>query len=395
MNWREAMLGVMRGEPAPGLLFVPRLDIWHNANRVRGTLPVPLRGLGLEEVARWLGVGLHSVVPDFARTGDPADLHHRALGFYNHPDFPFRADFSAVDYRVVTEPQALSTVYSTSRGELTTRIRFGSEFLDSGMSIPDILQPALASLDDYARVAEILGKVRIVARPEGYARYRDRVGEQGVAVAYLSLAASPLHHVMRDLRRLEDFFFDMADNPEPVRHLAEVIGPLYDGLVDAALASAAEVVLLGANYDDAVTYPPFFDEHIRPWLRKAADRLHAAGKLLLTHTDGENQRLLSLYGRCRFDIADSVCPSPMTRLPLRAYRDAFRGSITIWGGVPSVAVLRSSFSDEDFRAYVDALVEEARPFDRFILSVADTLPPDADFDRVLFLRDVAAGVSTG
>jgi hypothetical protein len=395
VSWREAMLGVMRGGPSPGLLFVPRLDIWYNANRRRGTLPPSLRGLGLADVARHLGVGLHSVVPDFARTGDTADLHHRALGFYNHPDFPFRADFSAVDYRVVTEPQSLSTIYATSRGELTTRIRFGQEFLDSGMSIPDILQPAITSAGDYDRAAEILGKVRIVARPEGCARYRARVGDQGVAVGYLSLAASPMHHVMRDLRRLEPFFFDMADDPGPLRGLAEVLAGTYDALIDAAVASPAEVVLLGANYDDAVTYPPFFEEFILPWLRKAGERLHAAGKLLLTHTDGENQRLLPLYGRSGFDIADSVCPAPMTRLPLRAYREAFGREITIWGGVPSVIVLPSSCSEEDFRSYVRGLLDEARPFHNFILSVADTLPPDADFDRVLYLRDVAARARDG
>ena len=86
MNWRSAMLAVMRGEPAPGLLFVPRLDIWYNANRQRGTLPDTLRSRTLPEVAQELGVGLHSVIPDFARTGDDRNLHHRALGFYNHPE---------------------------------------------------------------------------------------------------------------------------------------------------------------------------------------------------------------------------------------------------------------------------------------------------------------------
>jgi hypothetical protein len=392
VNWREAMLRVMRGGPAPGLLFVPRLDIWYNANKRRGTLPAAVRDLSLAGVAEYLGVGFHSVVADFARTGDPADLHHRALGFYNHPDFPHRADFSGVDYRVITEPQTISTIYATSRGEVTTRIRFGQDFLDSGMSIPDIVEPAVKDPADYPRVAEILSKVRIVASPGGYARYRARIGEQGVAVACLSLAASPLHHVMRDLRRLEPFFFDMADDPGPVHALAEVLAPLYDGLVEAALASSAEVVLLGANYDDAVTYPPFFEQFIMPWLRRAGERLHAAGKLLLTHTDGENERLLPLYLQSGFDIADSVCPAPMTRLPLRAYREAFGREITIWGGVPSVIVLRSSCSEADFRRHIDGILEEARPFRRFILSVADTLPPDADFDRLLSIRDRAAQV---
>ncbi|OHD72617.1 MAG: hypothetical protein A2177_02430 [Spirochaetes bacterium RBG_13_68_11] len=390
MNWHDAMLGVMRGEPASGLLFVPRLDIWYNANRKRGTLPGEFRSLDLPEVSEQLGVGLHSVVPDFARTGDDRNLHHRALGFYNHPDFPYRADFSAVEYRVVVEPQTLSTIYRTSTGDVSTRIRYGPEFLDSGSSIPDILEPAIKGPDDYPRVAEILSKARIVPAPEGCERYRSRIGERGVAVAYLSLAASPMHHIMRDLRKLEPFFFDLADDPRPVHALADVLAGLHDALVSAALESLAEVFLLGANYDDAITYPPFFERYIMPWLRRAAERLHGAGKLLMTHTDGENQRLLPLFLQSRFDIADSVCPAPMTKVPLRDYRKAFGRAITIWGGIPSIMVLENSCSEADFRSYVDALIEETRPYNNFILSVADTLPPDADFERILYLRDRVA-----
>ncbi|MCX7030590.1 MAG: hypothetical protein NTU62_10795 [Spirochaetes bacterium] len=390
MNWRDAMLGVMRGEPALGLLFVPRLDIWYNANRKRGTLPEELQSLDLAGVAERLGVGFHSVVPDFARTGDDRNLHHRALGFYNHPDFPYRADFSGIEHRVVVEQQALSTIYRTSTGDVSTRIRYGPEFLDSGASIPDILEPAIKGPDDYPRVAEIMSKERIVPAPEGFERYRARIGERGVAVAYLSLAASPMHHIMRDVRKLEPFFFDMADDPRPVHALAETLAVLHDAMVSAALDSSAEVVLLGANYDDAITYPPFFDRHIMPWLRKAAQRLHGAGKLLMTHTDGENQRLLPLFLQSRFDIADSVCPAPMTRVTLRDYRIAFGRSVTIWGGIPSIMVLESSCSEADFRSYVDTLIEETRPYNNFILSVADTLPPDADFERILYIRDRVA-----
>jgi hypothetical protein len=35
-----------------------------------------------------------------------------------------------------------------------------------------------------------------------------------------------------------------------------------------------------------------------------------------------------------------------------------------------------------------------RPWNNLILSVADTLPTDADFDRILYIRDRAAEVPT-
>jgi hypothetical protein len=390
MNFRKAMLEVMQGATAPRLLFVPRLDIWYNANLKRGTLPAEFAGLSLPQIAAQLGVGFHAVVPDFARTGDERDLHHRALGFYNHPDFPYRADFPKVEYRVVREPETLTTIYTTSTGEVVTRIHYGPTFLSSGSSIPDVLEPAIKTAADYPRVAEILAQVRIVATPSAYARFQARIGDQGVAVAYLSLAASPVHHIMRDLRRLEPFFFDLVDDPAPLYALTEPLAVLYDAILGAATQATAEAVLFGANYDDAITYPPFFEQHIMPWLQRAGARLHRAGKLLLTHTDGENRLLLPLLPRCTFDIADSVCPAPMTRVPLRDYRTAFGHAVTIWGGIPSVIVLKHSCSEADFRGYVEALLRDCRPYNNLILSVADTLPPDADFGRILYVRDQVA-----
>ena len=84
-TWHDQMLAVVKGETPSRLLFVPRLDIWYNRHKARGTLPPGFETLSLREVAHKLGVGFHSVVPDFIRTGKDDDIFHRALGFYNNP----------------------------------------------------------------------------------------------------------------------------------------------------------------------------------------------------------------------------------------------------------------------------------------------------------------------
>lgn len=47
MNAKEDMLRVIRGHVPPGLLFVPRLDIWYNRNKIRETLPPGYERLSL------------------------------------------------------------------------------------------------------------------------------------------------------------------------------------------------------------------------------------------------------------------------------------------------------------------------------------------------------------
>jgi hypothetical protein len=115
--------------------------------------------------------------------------------------------------------------------------------------------------------------------------------------------------------------------------------------------------------------------------------LHGQGKYLLTHTDGENQGLLGHYVASEFDIADSVCPSPMTRLSIGQVRAAFAGRITIMGGIPSVALVRDSMTDAQFERYLDAFFAQIGRGDHLILGVSDTTPPAADFRRLRIIAD--------
>jgi hypothetical protein len=172
--------------------------------------------------------------------------------------------------------------------------------------------------------------------------------------------------------------------------LAAVIGRgLFRLRVVVALAAMfaalvecpAEVIFLGANYDETLTYPPLFEEHILPWLAELADLSHRHGKLLLTHTDGENQRLLPLFRRAGFDIADSLCPAPMTKVTLQEAIEALPG-VTIWGGIPSVALLEEAMSEADFDRLVGETVQLAEGRSHLILGIADTTPAGASLARI-------------
>jgi hypothetical protein len=142
-----------------------------------------------------------------------------------------------------------------------------------------------------------------------------------------------------------------------------------------------------------LTPPPFFAEHIAPFLTEATGVLHDAGKLVATHTDGENEGLLDLYLRCGIDIADSVCPAPMTRLPLSEYREAFGSHPAIWGGICSASVLPESFTEAEFEAHLDEVIEAAGDFRGMIYSIADTTPPDASIQRIQRIGERLRGLT--
>jgi 5-methyltetrahydrofolate--homocysteine methyltransferase len=208
------------------------------------------------------------------------------------------------------------------------------------------------------------------------------VGEEGLACAQGSPNASPLHLIQRDLLDATQFYYHFRDYPKEMTGLVEDLEPFFERILAVTADSPAEVIQWGANYDDMITYPALFQEHFLPWLRKASAVLKQKGKIPLSHCDGENLGLMDLIHESGIGIAESVCPYPMTKVTLAEYYRRWRPQITIFGGIPANLLLEDSASDEDFAKYMDLAFRSIVPGDHFIFGVADTVPPNAKFERL-------------
>jgi hypothetical protein len=389
MTDKERMLRAARGEWADRLPFAPRLDQWHKANVRRGPMP-PTYGAGVTtaQIADDLGVAHHRVVPEFLKARTPDDTIDRGLGIFRLPNFAYRAELQGVD-RVVREEDGSTVVeYHTPVGSVSCRMSFTREMAEAGASITWLDEHVIKRPEDYRVVGWIFRNIRLGADYDNYRRFQAEVGDRGLAVAHGLGSASPVQHLMRDLVDGTQFYYELADHPREVRQLTEDMEPFYVELVRILAASPAEAVMMGANYDDTITYPPLFKEHLLPWMQRWADLLHAKGKVFLSHCDGENDGILDLLAQSGMDVAESVCAPPMVEVSMGRMRAAFGGKITIFGGVPSVALLEESMSDDEFEAYLLALFREIAPGDRFILGVSDMVPPDAKWERLVRMAEM-------
>ncbi|MBI3682417.1 MAG: hypothetical protein HY235_18715, partial [Acidobacteria bacterium] len=308
MTDRERILAAIRGDIPDRLPWVPRLEFWYRARLRSGTLPAELRGLSLLEIADRLGVGYYSVVPDFTDCPRETDMLDRALGIYNLPVFPYRVTLEGVDRRVLRRGRETVIEYHTPAGSIRTATVFTDEMLDGGASISWITEHAIKEPRDFEIAGYIFSHLKVEPQPEGYLTKRRAVGDRGIVVGYTLGTAGPVQHIMKELLPLEQFFYTLHDCPAAVERLADEMKPYYTRMLEIAADSPAEVILLGGNYDDSITYPPFWEKHILPVLRDYAGMLHRKSKYLMTHTDGENRKLLHLYRAAGFDVADSVCP---------------------------------------------------------------------------------------
>ncbi len=394
MTQKERILAAMRGETPDMLPYTPRFDLWYNSNAYRGTLPKRHQGRTADEIARAEGWALHKVIPELLEVVDPQENVTRGIGLYSLKENGYRINFSPnirlnVQKTRQGDEEATRVEYHTPKGVVSTKEVINEEMRNAGVSITWVQEHAIRRPEDFEIGAYIFENITVTPDYERYRAWQQRIGDDGVAVMMGTFSASPVHHIQRDFLDATEFFFHYNDHHQPMHRLAEAIGLVYDQILKVVGDSPAEAVLWGANYDDMITYPPYFEKELSPWLRKASEYLSSRGKLVVCHCDGENQGLIDLIADSGMHVAEAVCCAPMTKLPIETYYERWSksGKLTIMGGLIQSMLSPATASLDDLRAYLDHFFKAVAPGRRIILSVADTTPPNADFDRLALVAE--------
>ncbi len=396
ISHREKLLAVIRGETVDCIPWVPRIDLWHNAQEIRGTLPDRFAGMSVEDIHRDLGWPLHKFIPEFSRPEKIEDTTHRGIGLYDLKEYPCSFEFSSdVDIRVTTDTsdggEMRRVVYRTPVGEVSVVHGFTAEMKTAGASISWVKEHAIKRPEDYKVLAHIFGNLTIKPAYERYNKFREAVGDDGIAVAQgIGIACgSPMHFIQKTFLDATEFYIHHHDYPDEMAELLAAMEGVYDQLLDVLSGVEMDAILWVANVDDMITYPTLYAEHFQPWCRKASEILKPKGVAMICHPDGENEGLMDLLTDSGLDVADAVTPYPMTKVKIEDYYDQWcrPGHLTIHGGIPEMLLLEKSSTPEDVKDFMDNLFKTISPGTRFIASIGDTTPPDADFDRLLYIGE--------
>ena len=220
MTHKERMLRASRGQWADRLPFAPRLDLWHNANVRRGTLP-PEYGPAATttRIADDLGVAHHRIIPEFLKTRTADDSIDRGLGIFRLRGFAYKAELTNVERVVRAENGSTVVEYHTPVGSVSCTLTLTEEMLASGASISWIDAHVIKRPEDYRVVGHIFQNIKVSPDYDNYAEFQRDVGDRGLAVAHGLGSASPVQHLMRDFVDGTQFYYELADHPKEVQQL--------------------------------------------------------------------------------------------------------------------------------------------------------------------------------
>jgi len=393
---RQRILSVFSGETVDQMPWVPRIDLWFNAQEARGTLPERFHGMQVEDIHRAMGWPLHKMIAEFSRWDTWEDQLHFGIGLYNIKEFPASFAFSPdIDIRARRDDSGGGNMtfveYHTPVGMVRVAHGVTPEMKKAGASIGWTKEHAIKGPEDYRTLTYLFSNLRILPSYERFLKWNASVGEDGVAAAFgTGLACgSPMHFLQKQLIDPTDFYLHLKDHPREMGALLEALEGMYDQLLEVLSGVEMDALMWMANIDDMLTYPRLYEEHFMPWCRKASDILRPKGVKMICHPDGENKGLMDLVRDSGMDVADAVAPWPMTKVRLEDYyrRWCNEGTLTIHGGIPETLLLEKSSTMDDLRDFMDHFFGAVAPGTRFVASIGDTTPPDADFARLDYIGE--------
>jgi hypothetical protein len=140
------------------------------------------------------------------------------------------------------------------------------------------------------------------------------------------------------------------------------------------------------NMDGMITNPRLFKSHCLPYYQRYTEILHAQGKKIGSHMDGNLKQLLAMLAESGLDVCESFSPAPLTGCTFDEAWQAWqeRGPM-IWGGIPS-PLLEPQTSESDFHNFVDHVLNLAqqRPM---ILGIGDFVMPNNLIERARWIAE--------
>ncbi len=353
MTHRERLLNILEGKQPDCLPWFGDLDYWANSLVKRSLKPKDF--IQSDEYIQW-----------------HADLN---VGYYLQGYFPYKQIIEGCEVVEWNEGHKRYKEINTALGS----VRECWEYMP-GSYTEGPLEHFLKGAEDLPILKHIYENTRF--EPDyDFAHTRiQQVGDQGVVLCYLP--KSPFMHLLALEAGVMSVTMIALTVPDDFQDLLEVMKMAFDQAAQIALESPAEVLMIPENLSSEMVGPEFFELYMRPYQEEWTTKIRESGKHSYIHIDGSLAGLLKEEASVGFTVLEALTPHPVGDLKWEELADFVGDSKSIlWGGIPG-AYFTANVSEEEFERHVKRMIEIMVKEPRYVLGVADQVPPDGLEERV-------------
>ena len=170
--------------------------------------------------------------------------------------------------------------------------------------------------------------------------------------------------------------------PDEFEELLRIMKKAFDQAAQIAVDSPAEVLMIPENLSSEMVGPTFFEQYMRGYQEEWTKKISEAGKYSFIHIDGTLRGLLKEEASVGFNVLEALTPHPVGDLKWSDLKPWVGDSKSIlWGGIPGV-YFTDNIPDQEFERHVREVIAIMTREPRYVLGVADQVPPDGLERRV-------------
>jgi uroporphyrinogen-III decarboxylase len=353
MTNRERLFKILSGGQPDQVPWFGDLDYWANSLIKRGLKP-----------------------NDFILSDDYFKWHRDlGVGFYLQGYFP---------YKQITEGCNISDWYEGNRHYKQIDTPLGNvrecwEYIPTSFSEGPV-EHFLKSGDDIPAMKYIYEHTRFEPDYDIAFLRKKQVGDQGVVLCYQP--KSPFMHLMALEAGVEAVTMTALTQPDEFRELLDTMKKAFDQAAEIAVNSPAEVLMIPENLSSEMVGSDFFELYMKDYQKEWTTKIREAGKFSFIHIDGTLRGLLELESKVGFTVLEALTPLPVGDVKFEDLEKlAGESDSILWGGIPG-SYFTDCVDDEEFDRHVKHLLSIMVRKPKFVLGVADQVPPDGLERRV-------------
>ncbi len=353
MTNRDRLLTILAGKQPDQVPWFGDLDYWANSLIKRGLKPKNF--ILSDEYIQW----------------------HRDLGvgFYLQGYFPYKQIFSGCEVKEWYEGHRHYKEIVTPCGS----VRECWEFIPTSFSDAPV-EHFMKSEADIPIMKFIYENTSFEPDYDQAYLRKKQVGEQGLVLCYLP--KSPFMHLLALEAGVMTVTMAALTAPEEFKDLLDTMKKAFDQAARIAVDSPAEVLMIPENLSSEMVGPELFELYMSGYQKEWTKKISEAGKYSFIHIDGTLAGLLKEEAAVGFTVLEALTPDPVGDMKWEDL-ESFTGDSKsiLWGGIPG-SYFTDCVSDDEFDRHVKYLLEIMVSKPRFVLGVADQVPPDGLERRV-------------
>ncbi|MGQ9662271.1 MAG: uroporphyrinogen decarboxylase family protein [Kiritimatiellia bacterium] len=373
----EQFLAVLEGRPVVGVPFFPDITDWYAFHRTPRGEP---RRYGAAQF-----VPDHDPIHSQKGTIPAKYATFTLLDFYRRFDWGFHAHIgdwyetvyaNGVKRNVRIEGTERIVTLSAPRGVLVHRDLLAAD----GTWAP--VEHFVKTLQDLDTMAQVVEATSFRARYDRILKVSEGLGAQGIAD--LVIYRSPFGKLVHEYMGFDRVVYALHDEPDRIHDFLRLQEAKDLEVVQLAAGAPARLVIISDHADENLIAPPLYRRYCIPFYRKACEILHAAGKFVSTHLDGNFKGFFPFLAETGFDLLDGCTPAPMFNYTVEELAAGLPAGMKTYCGVPAILFCQRLPTAEILR-FADRIL--AALTGRCILNVGDILPPDGDIEQVIALGE--------